>query len=279
MTAPGPGLISEWARRNGSGAALDQSEPPAEIDLGGLGLEGKHGKDDRKPVTDITLAHWRPQVMLTIRAPGSTGPLLGSGVLIAPDIVLTAAHNVYRLTAKAFVKSITAQIGVFKGTQNGASRGVHVYCPPAYRERGPKDAVRHQYDYAIIRLSDDTLGKWAKTQFDVPSQPPMTSVDLARSALMVAGYPGDVTPLTLMTCYGEVSIPSVTDSTFNYTMDTMPGQSGGPVFRYDSDGTITFAGVHVADGDDSNRACRYSQRMQADIKRWIGEIRGHATLS
>ncbi len=284
MTDLPPGLITAWYDRNRSGVTLDLGQPEPDINLKGTGLEGNNGDPNSKIVDDVTIAPWRPLVMLAITMPHDTKPnevsyYVGSGVLIAPDVVLTAAHNVFRLANKSYATSIVAQIGVYKGQRQGKSRGAKLFCLPAYRKCGPKDPQRHQHDFAIITLAEDTIGKWAGTHFNLPTQAAMSDVDLARSRLTVAGYPGSCSPLTLMMCFGEVSIPSVTPANFNYTMDTMPGQSGGPVFRYDVDGAVTFAGVHVCDDIGTNRARRYDQVMRAQIAAWIREGRADAALT
>ncbi|OYX50066.1 MAG: hypothetical protein B7Y90_05130 [Alphaproteobacteria bacterium 32-64-14] len=284
MTSQPPGLITAWYDRKRSGVTLDLGQPEPDISLKGTGLEGNNGDPNSVDVEDVTIAPWRPLVLLTITMPHDTKPnatstYIGSGVLIAPNLVLTAAHNVFRLANKSWATSIVAQIGVYKGVRQGKSRGAKLSCLPAYRKCGPNDAQRRQHDFALITLADDSLGKWAGTHFKLPTQAAMSDVDLARSRLTVAGYPGSCSPLTLMMCFGNVSIPSVTAANFNYTMDTMPGQSGGPVFRYDEDGTITFAGVHVCDDIGTNRARRYDQVMRSQIDTWISEGRPGAAIT
>lgn len=274
MSGSAQGLISAWHDRNAAGIALDPAAPEPPATLNGSGLEGTHGDNNSVEVGNVAMAPWKPLVLLAITFPHDTKPnavsyYVGSGVLIAPNVVLTAAHNVFRLANASYATAIAAQAGVYKGTQQARSRAARVFCPPAYRTCKPKEARRHNHDYALVVLTDNALGKWAGTHFRVQEQDPMEAPDLQRSKLTVAGYPGHLAKLTLMMCFGEVKKASITDATFNYTMDTMPGQSGGPVFRYEEGGGITFAGVHVSDGDGSNRACRYSAAMRNDIATWL----------
>ncbi len=52
----------------------------------------------------------------------------------------------------------------------------------------------------------------------------------------------------------------------------MPGQSGGPVFRYHSDTkNFIFAGVHVAGerSSNSNLARRYDAAMRTQVQAWL----------
>ena len=52
---------------------------------------------------------------------------------------------------------------------------------------------------------------------------------------------------------------------------SMPGQSGGPVFRYNEAAKkIVFAGVHTTGFESENRARRYDALMQKNIAAWIG---------
>src|SRR5574338_246069 len=102
------GLVTSWYDRHRTGASLDPTAPVPDIPFKAPDdrLESVHGTDQSKVVENIGEAPWKPLVCLEIYA-GSES-LVGSGVLIAPNVVLTAAHNLYRLATGRFANVILA---------------------------------------------------------------------------------------------------------------------------------------------------------------------------
>ncbi len=142
------GLISGWKEQRGRGKADLQQTPATPFDFKGFpppgdtGAESVIGKDDSVIVNDTANAPWRPLVCMRIKAPGEF--LIGSGILIKPNVILTAAHNVYRLNSKNYVTSIVAHVGVTTNGNAGAEAiGARVQCPPQYVAcAGPNDPTR-----------------------------------------------------------------------------------------------------------------------------------------
>lgn len=280
MTTSGakrPGLITAWKQRQVRGqATLDTASRP-KFDFKGFeqpnetGLEAIIGKDDSVIVTDTANAPWRPLVCLRIYAPGED--LVGSGILIRPDVVLTAAHNVYRLGKKAYATSIVAHVGKTQtGVAGAEAYARRVQCPPEYIAcSGPNDSKRYAYDFALIFLNTDALGRWTKPENipDVVGQSPMTDQEMRAAQLTIAGYPCyPNAAIVLRKCLGNVI--SLAGDGLYYDMDSMPGQSGGPVFRYNEAAKkIVFAGVHTTGFEIENRARRYDALMQKNLIAWL----------
>jgi V8-like Glu-specific endopeptidase len=218
---------------------------------------------------------------MRIKAPGEF--LIGSGILIRPNVILTAAHNVYRLNSKAYATSIVAHVGVTTGGNAGAEAiGARVQCPPQYVAcAGPNDPTRLAFDFAVIHLTTDALGKWTKPESipDVLSQAPMSEPELRAAQLTLAGYPVyDSKPIVLRKCLGR--IVSTTGTGLLYDMDSLPGQSGGPVFRINEPSkSITFAGLHTTGQEIENRARRWEASMQKTVKDWLGGAANSAAIA
>jgi V8-like Glu-specific endopeptidase len=218
---------------------------------------------------------------MRIKAPGEF--LIGSGILIRPNVILTAAHNVYRLNSKAYATSIVAHVGVTTSGNAGAEAiGARVQCPPQYVAcAGPNDLTRLPFDFALVHLTSDALGKWTKPESipDVLSQPPMSEPELRSAQLTLAGYPVyDGKPIVLRKCLGRIG--STTGTGLIYDMDSLPGQSGGPVFRVNEPSkSITFAGVHTTGQEIENRARRWDASMQKTLKEWLGSASGSAAIT
>jgi V8-like Glu-specific endopeptidase len=277
--SPGrPGLITAWKQRQARGQAALDTGPRPKFDFKGFeqpnetGLEAIIGKDDSVIVPDTANAPWRPLVCLRIYAPGED--LVGSGILIRPDVILTAAHNVYRLGTKTYATSIVAHVGKTPtGVAGAEAYAKRVQCPPEYVNcSGPNDSKRYAYDFALIFLNTDALGRWTKPEHipDLPGQIPMTDPEMRAAQLTIAGYPCyPKADIVLRKCLGNV-ISLAGDGLF-YDMDSMPGQSGGPVFRYnETTKKLAFAGVHTTGFEAENRARRYDALMQKNIVAWLG---------
>jgi V8-like Glu-specific endopeptidase len=271
------GLVTSWYERRQTGANLDPATAAPNIPFKGPDdrLESVHGADQSKVVENTDDAPWKPLVCLEIYA-GSES-LVGSGVLIAPNVILTAGHNHYRLATGKFANVIAASVGMKNGRQAAKARVVRVECCPNYTSRAnPEDRSRFQYDYGIARLADDTLFQWAKDKMDVASQAPLNDSDLSRSLLTIAGYPFiPGKPLTLKSCTGKAVAGRIEPVNVWYDMDSMPGQSGGPVFRYDGPGKPpVFAGIHVAGDTKDNRARRFDTTMRTQVQAWLSSASG-----
>jgi V8-like Glu-specific endopeptidase len=281
------GLVSSWYERRQTGADLDPSvaipKPKAKRQKPrDRNLESIIGDDDRKTVKDVTQSPWRPMVCLQIYAGNQVGT--GSGVLIAPNIVLTAAHNLHLLgnsqRAARYPDAITAHVGVSSGVGTAESRVTRVEICPGYVGKSESDPMQFLFDYGIARLADNSLYNWSKKHLTVHTQPPFNDAELKTANLVVAGYPKeDGLPLSLKFCTGQPDAARVGPANFNYAMDSLPGQSGGPVFRYHKDSQAAyFAGVHIAAENGSNLARRYDSFMQKQLQAWLSGAAGGQSI-
>lgn len=231
-----------------------------------------HGVDNRVPIEHVEAAPWRAFCCLEVNfgdQPATAG--YGTGLLIAPNIILTAAHNLYSLRQGVWAKKILALVGMKKGAHAAQAGVKRVEVAPGYRNSLPRDSFQHDYGIAVVE--SDALYAWAGEFVRVTDQAPMDNAELASSNVSVAGYPDEDRPqITLKSAFGAIIPSKLTKTNIHYEMDTMPGQSGCPVFKWSAQSkSFRLAGVHVAGYERSNAARRYDGEMREQVKAWVAE--------
>lgn len=220
------------------------------------------GNDDRQLRLSTTNYPWRAQV--AILNPGSTTSRC-SGVLVGPRHVLTAGHCLYKNGAwfpNQKVAPGMKGIGVFP---NGLKNHQWYYISNGWLEdEDPEN------DFGVLILEDlastANLG-WFGTQ-----------VSDGASAWNF-GYPGWWRPCAASPnppqcsnfLYGMSGYADKESDWFlTYTIDTQPGQSGSPVYRYNG-GDRRVIGVHAygAGGGSVNWAKRLRGTTINTICTWI----------
>lgn len=226
----------------------------------------------------------------------------GTGVLISPRHVLTAAHNL--LSEDGRLK--TTRVAVTPG-RNGSTRPFGTFeatkwdIHPSWVRNGRSN---REFDYALVTLKDaigirtfkvlgyKVLGYWghptagAGTRRDV-----LDPAQLGGRIVNVAGYPGDRPAGTQWRGEGSVSgkmapgrsgeiLPG--DRLLLHVVDTDRGQSGGPVWtRYSKPLQRYLVGIHVAPADvweidasgkqrrTHNLAVRVTDEVNKQIQAWM----------
>lgn len=259
----------------GSGLAVDPrlDLPKRGSSLDYSGLESIIDDNDMRRVNDVRIQPWRQLCCLDIHR-SNGGRSIGTGLLIAPDIVLTAAHNLYALKDRSYAIGIEVEAGMDAGAAAATSRIDHIQICQGYDKYAPSDEGQYAVDYGIIRLADESVFNWVGRATDVLGSKPFSDEELTTTNLSIAGYPAaDKVPPILMRHHGGPTQAQIGPTVFSYTIDTLPGQSGAPVFGWDADTeTIRLAGVHVAGGDRANRARRFTPEMQAQVAKWIASL-------
>ncbi|MCU0837933.1 MAG: trypsin-like serine protease [Rhodospirillales bacterium] len=163
-----------------------------------------------------------------------------SGLLIAPNTVLTAAHCIWSLKRQAAPRSIRVMPG--RRSRNevpyGSIRSTRYYVPRAFLE----SPQRVLFDWAVIILPHP----FPELRRFVPLHA-ATDQQLANLAafkrVTVAGYPSD-RPLGTMWRHSE-QVRKVTRQRLFYTVDTCPGHSGSAILVTTARGWRVI-GVHTA---------------------------------
>lgn len=186
------------------------------------------GQDNRVQVLDTTVFPGSAITYITTDA-GSC-----SGWMISVDTVATAGHCVHGGPGGSFASNVKVYPGRDSFYQPyGVCNGTQLLTVDGWAQDGYVG-----YDYGAIKLDCNVGNFTGAFGFKVADGPGSFSADLY-------GYPGDKPTATQWGMIGDVS-PFAYGGRYAYDIDTAPGQSGAPVYAYDSDcGTVCGRAVHA----------------------------------
>ncbi len=226
------------------------------------------GSDDRIWVSSTTEFPWSAVVKIEMDFDGNgTYEFIGSGAMISSNDVLTAGHVLWDSTygyAKS-VRVIPGQSGSLEPFGSATSSDLHV--PDSYISTGGS----FSYDIGVINLGTD-LGSatgWFNTQA-------VSSGDVTGTYVNTAGYPGDLYGGEYMYwAGGTASFAFGNNIYYSDTLDTYGGQSGSPVWWYDSTtGTRTVIGVHTFGGSYYNGGTLLTDDFKDLVDAWTADSDG-----
>ena len=219
-------------------------------DIKAVGMESVIGLDDRTRIFDTNMAPWR--AICAIRSYWGTQLAVGSGVLIGPNIVLTAGHVVFPRDKRVAPTEIEVIPGL-NGAQApyGIFKASKIWIHPRWQSN-----FDIQSDIAAIHF-DQPVGQkigW----FALGSRTPD---DLRHTWAHVTGYPGEKMEKPPTVAGGRETAPiqasqlwhhaapilNVQNDRVFYAADTTPGQSGAPIYIKDTAAPETpmVIGVHA----------------------------------
>lgn len=221
------------------------------------------GSDERRRVTNTTSFPWRAITYISNRYSNGYATR-GTGFLVGPYTVLTNGHMVYNPSRGGFATFVEVSPG-----QRQDSAGGNVTRPYGSRTaielrksslyQGSGDFA---YDYAAVLLG---------TPFsEITTYMPLVFNEQA-SAINIAGYPATVQGQSsrgMWHSFGDVV--SVGDRIIRYLADSSGGNSGGPVWVYNSTaGTRRVIAVHALGSPSSNGGPRLVSANQSLITGWM----------
>jgi len=175
-----------------------------------------------------------------------------SGFLIFPDVVLTAAHNVYILRPGRTRRAVPPRYRVTPG-RNGAGAppfgtqpAIHLYAPQRFVA-----ASAATYDFGFIKTARPFQGLPGVFRLAALTDVGLQQVR-SRRLLHIAGYPCDKPPGDMWE-HAE-RLDRFTPHSLHYSVDTRRGHSGSPVWvRRSSGNQVDAIAVHVAGPTDAER--------------------------
>jgi glutamyl endopeptidase len=230
--------------------------------------------DDRVRVTNTRVEPFRHicKLEMSFRDPRtrSIKRFIGTGTLVAPAKVLTAAHCVFdRDHGFGYATSIRVIPGK-NGTSEpfGSARSRRLDVPANWRTASGGRAAM-PFDYAVITLDSPIgsrrgLGWWRR----IGAKP---DAFLRRYRINTAGYPGDKGGNTQWRVYDRVV--TVRPDRLEYVLDIMGGQSGSPMWvrwrQYRKIVAIVTTHDDPLTAVVANTGVRITPRVLRDIRRWL----------
>jgi len=216
------------------------------------------GTDDRIQESVPGTYPWEAIVYLTTNQGQCTG------FMLSRDVVVTAGHCVYE---GGWVTSYTAVPGkVGSSNPYGSCSGgiADVWTNSTWISSGSADA-----DYGLIKLTCDignTVG-WFGWWYN-------EGETLTGTYLYVEGYPADKPYATMWWDSDPVSSQSATR--LFYSIDTAGGQSGSPIYHYNSTtaGLCSgwcVTGIHKGATGSQNHGTRFNSTVMSFINYWINQ--------
>ncbi len=224
----------------------------------GPAMESIIGSDDRSRVSTTTNFPWRTIVKLIVTFPNKQ-TFDCSGAIIGPFHVLTAGHCIHSVDNGGWY----SETQVIAGLDNTYMPYRLAKAINAHSYTGWTDHQQTEHDWAVLVL-DRNLGNftgWMGRQTADPGHA------IYKGNLNTAGYPGDLCSSNCMYFDADTGHSANTDNHW-YRMDTMPGQSGSPVWRLDGNERYILT-VHTS-GVDSTGANHGTRLHQDKYDRLIG---------
>lgn len=213
---------------------------------------------------------------------GSGNPYLhGTGVLVSPNLVLTAGHNLYNYLGRSGVRANMAHVyfGLNANSPNATRISVSSRNFITIREWGERR--NPAFDYAGIILPTTAGNRFGFMSLQA------RGIGDYRLGINNLGYPidcpraasGRCPPLGTTQWFDQGRVVDVGAHTLSHTIDTAGGVSGGPIFSVhrNSQAPYRVVGLHTRGLPDPTRnlAVRVTSSFVDDVSYWAAEFGRH----
>lgn len=205
---------------------------------------------------------------------------VGTGTLIHPKLILTAAHNLFNwsLGGQTLAVEVT-----FSGTERVTSTTVNVVEEWKDTTNANEESMSplSAFDCGVIILDNANANNVAAIRRAAVFR---TTMDQIRNVLVgVVGYPSDPRRPDLFNkqAWGSSPALDVTDPPLDYRVtyatDSLSGMSGGPVYTVDPSGQLQVRAVNTSSirspaGDSMGNGLLIYPALAAKIGEWITAI-------
>ena len=212
------------------------------------------GSDNRTKVSNVNVMPY--SAIARIKTTYTDGAYSwGTGFMVSGRSLLTAAHAVtsYGRTTQKIELFLKCNGNVSSPSATASSW----YVCASYDSSLSTD---YDDDYAIVIFPSNTSTNWLGLH--VPGTP--SSIDGLTAT--VSGYPNEKTGSDQHTqWYASGKIDAVNTHTLYHLIDTTSGQSGSPVYRYNSTYGYQADAIHVGTYGDVN----VGRRMTSELFDWL----------